>query len=379
MIFTFIKKKQPPLSQSLKTIKRMLIKKDTVVKKELSAWDLRFLKKIKNETARLNKNNVTRTKAYLDFYTHHPEIHWAFLGHLVSRNGGWNMTDLKGGFLTKLLTKKEAQAFFNFLERGNWLIFQDAYPQFLIYEESKRNGINLFYLLPHIHISSFMETIWNYFWRNDDDQLLTLALIINEQSYLESRVVQNPAFRKSVLNTLEFKLQDLLALNHILFPYKKNRRIQLAGQTLHHFKSLHERILLGRRLYSVLFHDSERFHSIEQWAMENPHTGSRMDYWPQIFHYVNEEIPGISLTPRIKSCSITLGSPRVYSPKLEFAWKDQKQDPAERGDWYKDWKIIRYLSALNNVVDGEIEDDYCKTLEKLELATITKKVLSPFW
>lgn len=357
----------------------MLISKDTVVKRELTAWDLRFLTKIKNETMLLNKNNVTRTKAYLDFYNRHSEIHWAFLGHMVSRNGGWNMTDLKGGFLTKLLTKKEAQAFFQFLERGNWLIFQDAYPQFLIYEESKRRSTNLFYLLSHLHISYFMETIWNYFWRNPDKQLLTISLIINEQSYLESRVLQNSTFQKNVLNTLEFKLQDFLALNHILFPYIENGRIQLVGQTLNHFKSLHERILLGKRLYSVLFQDSGMLRSIEKWAMETPHSGSRMDYWPQIFHYVNEEIPGNSLTPRIKSCSIRPGSPRIYSPKLEFAWKNQKQDPAEHGDWYKDWKIIYYLSTLNNDVGGEIEYEYCKTLEKLELATITKKVLSPFW
>ena len=95
----------------------------------------------------------------MDFYIRHPEIHWVFLAHMVSRNAGWNMTDLKGGFLTKLLMKKESQAFFDFLERGNWLIFQDAYPQLLVYEESKRNKTNLLYLLPHLHISYFMETL----------------------------------------------------------------------------------------------------------------------------------------------------------------------------------------------------------------------------
>ncbi len=223
-----------------------------------------------------------------------------------------------------------------------------------------------------------METIWNQFWREPDKQLLTIALIINEQSYLEKRVLQNTAFQKTVLNTLEFKLQDFLALNHILFPYKENGRIRLVGQTLHHFESLQERILLGKRLYSVLFHDSVVLHSIEKWAKAHSHTGSRMDYWPHLFHYVNEEVPGIGLKPRIKSCSIYLGTPRIFSPKLEFAWKDQKQDPAERGDWYTNWKIIHQLSALNDHVDGAIENDYCKTLEKLELATITKKVLSPF-
>ena len=77
-----------------------------------------------------------------------------------------------------------------------------------------------------------METIWNQFWKEPDKQLLTIALIINEQSYLEKRVLQNPTFQKTVLNTLEFKLQDFLALNHILFPYKENGRIRLVGSNL---------------------------------------------------------------------------------------------------------------------------------------------------
>ena len=164
MLFNFIKKKQPPLSKSLKKIKRMLLSKDPLEKRNLTIEDEKRLNKIKQTTHLLNKNNVTRTKAYMDFYKRHPEIHWAFLGHMVSRNGGWNMTDLKGGFLSRLLSKKESNAFFNFLERGNWLIFQDAYPQFLVYEESKRSGKNLFYYLPHLHVSTFMETMWNHFW-----------------------------------------------------------------------------------------------------------------------------------------------------------------------------------------------------------------------
>ena len=196
MLFNFIKKKQPPLSKSLKKIKRMLMSKDPLEKRNLTIEDEKRLNKIKQTTHLLNKNNVTRTKAYIDFYKRHPEIHWAFLGHMVSRNGGWNMTDLKGGFLSSLLSKKESNAFFNFLERGNWLIFQDAYPQFLVYEESKRSGKNLFYFLPHLHVSTFMETMWNHFWNEADSYLLTISLIINEQSYLESRVLKNPIVSK---------------------------------------------------------------------------------------------------------------------------------------------------------------------------------------
>lgn len=378
MLFNFIKKKQPPLSKSLKKIKRLLLSNDPLEKRNLTIEDEKRLNKIKQTTHLLNKNNVTRTKAYIDFYKRHPEIHWAFLGHMVSRNGGWNMTDLKGGFLSSLLSKKESNAFFNFLERGNWLIFQDAYPQFLVYEESKRSGKNLFYYLPHLHISTFMETMWNHFWNEADPYLLTISLIINEQNYLESRVLKNQTFQKNIFNTVEFKLQDFLALSHILFPYTKNGKMKLIGQTLHQFESLHERILLGKRLYNILFYDVERLHSIEKWAKEHPHSGSRMDYWPHLFHYVNEEVPGKGFMPRIKSCSIIKGMPRIYSPRLEFAWKNQKHDPADVGDWYEDWRIIYYLTVLEDYMDGEIENEYCKTLEKLELAAITKKIIAPF-
>ena len=148
----------------VKIKKELKSPKNTFKKDTLTEEDKNIIHQINNYTNQSNLNNVTRTKAYLDFYNRHPEIHWAFLGHMVSRNGGWNMTDLKGGLLSRLLTKKEVESFFIFLERGNWLIFQDAYPQFLVYEESKKRGKYLFYLLSHLHVSTFMETLWNHFW-----------------------------------------------------------------------------------------------------------------------------------------------------------------------------------------------------------------------
>lgn len=103
-----------------------------------------IIDKIKAQTKELNKNNVTRTRAYYQFYIQYPEIHWALLGHIVSRNGGWNMTDLKGDLYTRLLSEKDQITFFSFLERGNWLIFQDVYPQFLLYEQSVKNQKSYF-------------------------------------------------------------------------------------------------------------------------------------------------------------------------------------------------------------------------------------------
>lgn len=191
---TYNKQNRKLFTKPFIKIKKELKKNFTV---KLSPKEEFIVKRIKDQTSLLNKNNITRTSAYLDFYQRHSEIHWAFLGHMVSRNGGWNMTDLKGSLLSKLLTKKEATSFFTFLERGNWLIFQDAYPQFLVYEESKLNGQNLFHLLPHFHVSKFMVAVWNQFWQDKDPYPLAIALIVNEQNYLEKRVINNPVFKKT--------------------------------------------------------------------------------------------------------------------------------------------------------------------------------------
>jgi hypothetical protein len=221
-----------------------------------------------------------------------------------------------------------------------------------------------------------METIWNHFWIYRDTFILAIALVINEQSYLETRVLDNKAFKKEVFNTVEFKLQDYLSLNHILFPYVKNEKIELLGQTLHDFESIHERILLGKRLYAILFRDKIRLKEVEKWAKTTPHTGSRKDYWPHIFNLVDEGVPGSLFKPKIKSCQIVKNSPRIYSPTLEFAWKNMNHERAEIGDWFTDWEVIYYLIETKETVDGEIENEYCKTLERIELAAITKKVIS---
>ena len=76
-----------------------------------------IINKIKIQTEQLNKNNVTRTRAYYQFYIQYPEIHWALLGHMVSRNGGWNMTDLKGIYIREFYQRK-INSYFFFLEKG---------------------------------------------------------------------------------------------------------------------------------------------------------------------------------------------------------------------------------------------------------------------
>ncbi|MDQ0154564.1 DUF2515 domain-containing protein [Robertmurraya andreesenii] len=377
-MFKVKNEKLPPLPEHLVRLKKVLKRKRPEEKpSKPSLQERRIIERIQAKTEQWNLNNVTRTKAYLDFYLQYPEIQWAFLGHMVSRNGGWNMTDLKGGLHTRLLTNKEAKSFFSFLERGNWLIFLDAYPQFLLYEECLRRGENLFHLLPHFHVSTYMETIWNDFWYHRNQYVLTISLVINEQSYLEGRVIHHPTFKKEVFDSLEFMLQDLLSMNHILFPYQENGQIKLVGETLHRFESLHERILLGKRLYQILFGEEERKRAIEDWARATPHTGSRKDYCPSIFNDIEEAVPGTFLKRRLNNCQLRPDANRIYSPTLTNAWKDMNHAEAEIGDWYRSWKVLYYLIDSDLKINGEIKNEYCKTLEKLELAAIAKKAI-PF-
>ncbi|KHE72307.1 hypothetical protein LD39_05250 [Halobacillus sp. BBL2006] len=366
---------------SLTKLKSQLKKKSNVKAIQpvtsLSPKDQQLIASIRAKTEQFNSNNVTRTQAYFDFYLRHPEIEWALLGHMVSRNGGWSMTDLKGEFLAKLLTEKEQTQFFSFLERGNWLIFQDIYPQFLLYEESLKRQQPLFDLLPHLNVSTFMEVVWSDFWKNQNRSNLSLAMIINEQSYLEKRVIQHPVYQNTVLETIMFKLQDLLNMSHILFPYSQKpfERNLLIGQTLNQFSSLERRIELGKQLYALLFSDSKRLQRIVDWAAANPHTGSRKDYWPHLFNDVKETVPGGLYIPQTKNCTLQTNSPHIYSPRLEYAWKNSNQTKAEDGDWFTKWTGIDFLEPIPDNVNGEIKHDYCKTIEKLEWTVFTKKIL----
>jgi hypothetical protein len=384
LIFLFKKKQKKVPDEKLAEIRDELREKSKLMAKmggvlakhQLTKAEKRLIQRIQDQTSKLNQNNVTRTKAYLDFYLSYPTIHWAFLGHMVSRNGGWNMTDLKGELLADLLSSEEKVSYFSFLERGNWLIFQDAYPQFLLYQESIKANKPYFYLLQALNVSTFMETIWNHFWRNHDPYILTIGLVINEQSYIENRLIQNPTYQKEVLHTLEFLLQELFSFTQILFPYETKQGISLTGKTVQSFASLPERIELGKKLYAILFQNIAVLNDSLKWATTHPHTGSRKDYWPHLFHHLKAGVPRSFYLGKIESCKLKPGSDRIYSPELTFVWKDIVHTEAEKGDWFNDWRVTEFLSKRKELIDGEIINEYCKTLEKLELAAMAKNALS---
>jgi hypothetical protein len=364
-------------SEVKKELKKKMKKKSSGLLPCLSEKDKQCIHLIREQTRQLNQNNVTRTQAYFQFYLQHPEIHWALLGHMVSRNVGWNMTDLKGDLLTKLLPERDQKAFFSFLERGSWLIFHDVFPQFLVYDLSLKGSQEMFHLLPFFYTSTFMETMWRYFWHSGDSYTLAIATVINEQSYLEKRLIQNNHFKKTVTSTVNFKMYDFLRFNNILFPYctgEKRGKTLLSGATSRYFTSLQERILFGKKLYSLLFQHEKILAGVLKWANEHPHTGSRKDYWPDLFNDVNESSPRSLYKRRVKNCVLRKGAERLYSPPLKYAWPNTSHEEAMSGDWFEDWHVLDYIHKEVSL-NGEILTNYCKTLETIELAVMAKEAL----
>ena len=354
------------------------LKKAAYTDEPLQAKDRLLLEEISKKTEACNTNNLTRTKAYLTFYNIHPEIHWAFLAHMVSRNTGWNMTDLKGSLLPHLLAPEECQAFYHFLERGNWLIFQDAYPQLLLYEESKRQKRQLFHLLNHFHVSVFMKVIWQYFFEHRSSAILTAGLIINEQNHLEMHAIKNAHFQANVLSNPAFTIQDLFSMNQILFPAIDNKKIEIGGITIHQFEDVHKRISIGKSLYALLFSSQDYTERVLDWTNTYEHTGSRKDFWPQLFNTVKEEPPGKAYIPRLHNCTIKNDAPKLYSPLLTNVWKNQHHTEPGPNEWYTFPNMVKHLSGMHKAGQHDSRNEYCATLEKLELAIVGKDFLSTF-
>ncbi|WP_235715330.1 DUF2515 family protein [Halalkalibacter wakoensis] len=351
--------------------KLLISSKEETSKNPLSTSDKILIAELKQKIRTHNQNNVTRTKAYLNFYLKHPEIHWAFLAHLVSRNGGWNMTDLKGD-LTKALSAKRKKDFFHFLERANALIFHDAYPQLLLYEESKQQNKNLFYLLPFFHVSQFMSPIWNHFFLNKNSKLLTIALIINEQHYIENRVIQHSYFKKHVIQTPLFQAQDLFQFTKVLFPYeqtKKKRKV--AGVNVTNFESVTERINVGKRLYAMVFGLNPLHQDITTFATNVPHTGSRSDYWPTVFTSKEKK-----KTQKASPCA---SNEIIYSPKLANAWNDVSHTFSDQSDWYQDSNVFSHFSAIDVPTAFDLTNDYCRHLQKLTVGAHAYKKVKKFF
>ena len=313
-------------------VKEQILKTETSLPLALLPEEQNIVRQIRRETNSKNLNNITRTKAYLDFYKGTPEIEWSFLAHMVSRNAGYHMTDLKGSVLPVLLEKEEAAHFYLFLEKANAFIFQDAYPQLLLYKKSVEEKKPLFHLLSAFKVSKAMRVFWERFWKEKNKSEMTIAMIINEQSMLQTRLISGVKEGYS-FEKLLFLLQDRLELTTVFFPYKKNRwskkPYSLAGTGISHFESTKNRIETGKKLYSILFQNKVIKESASDFAFTIPHTGSRSDYWPRYY------------TKQVHH------KDKIFSPSLETLWDDQSHSYSQR-DWLN-LETIRYVNYLKTL------------------------------
>ncbi|MCP8968792.1 DUF2515 domain-containing protein [Ectobacillus ponti] len=252
-----------------------------------TAAEHRLLAAVRRQTEAGNADNITRTHAYQEYYRRQPEIRWAFLASMVSRNAGWNMTDLEGKYFPRILSDTVRKRLFLTYERANWFIFDDAYPQLLLYEYSKRENRPLFHLLAELRVSAFMEGEWERFWQKPDLNRLMTALIINEQNMIQKPVIEHPYFQKHVFHSLLFKFQELFHFSSVLFPTEGGR---LYGLSVQGFEDISNRIDLGKRLAWLLFHPDYQ-ESFQLFSDHTVHTGSRTDYEQYLAFHKNPDTP----------------------------------------------------------------------------------------
>ena len=229
---------------------------------------------IEGLTRKWNLDNISRTNAYFHFFNRYPEVEWSFLASMVSRNAGYNMCDLEGVPLRDTLSSQYRNYLFLTYEKANYLIFKDVFPQLLLYHYSMILNKKMFHYLPHFLVTSFMEKEWEVFWEYGNRKRLMTALIINEQNVIQKPVIEDSFYQQEVFQSKLFLLQDVLKMNAVLFPTIEG---ELYGLPVHRFRTLKERIQLGKGLASILFLP-KLFPKFYQFASMTEHTGSRMDY-----------------------------------------------------------------------------------------------------
>ena len=275
---------------------------------------------------RENASNPLRTNYYGRYWTKNPEIPWALLAHLVSRNAGYQMSDLRryiefdvrpGVHPFDLLTDSHIKALFALLETGNFLIFRDVYPLLEAYQSAKwymqRDNVDrsteLFQLLsdgafdadPFI-VEEWLrffdeakaanwDTGWSLEWSADSPiARLTRALIINEQNQIHDRLLSDPSIRVQYLGlfspTVDLILtiaDALLDATKLCFPVATSSSDATPQHLLIYevedFDVLESRIQTGLDLFYWLLQSEPTRTFLTTWVLENPgHHGTRTDY-----------------------------------------------------------------------------------------------------
>jgi len=278
-----------------------------------------------------NLNNCTRTNFYLKYWDRNREVPWVLIAHIVSRNAGYQMSDLirlrlfiqQKGILGKFTTGLEAESsvdhLFAFLEAGNYLIFYDVFPQLVAYEWAKHFYIHtgqdfspaLFGMLTEddFGVDPFILEEWKSFfaearkdsWLHGDAIAAlkgaavrqTLALIANEQNYIEERLVnpgisgirylnghQHSVVHRFIKRTNRQGFPKVTVV--VADPKDTSMPDSLIFCPARYFTELDGRIDIGRELFACIFRQDEtRSNLIQAWVsaeQNRTHHGTRADY-----------------------------------------------------------------------------------------------------
>ena len=214
-----------------------------------------------------NRDNVARTASYLELYAlaraNGAELPWLLMAHLVSRHAGYLMTDVAAQIGAGSFFKREAlEELFSFLERANFLIFDDAWHHVLCHLMRAPKGERT---------ARFMRDAWHRYETEPSsaasERRLLLDLVMNEQSYIERRVAHNARFARPLAMVGFFEAIGREA--RVALPLT-DARIKVGG-----FARLERRVETGRRIFDEVLADASRREAIFAWALAHPHTGSR--------------------------------------------------------------------------------------------------------
>ncbi|WP_428908899.1 DUF2515 family protein [Niallia sp. Krafla_26] len=299
----------------------------------LTKVERQLVQHIKAETKKRNVDNISRTEAYLEFYQAFQEIDWSFLAHMVSRNAGYNICDLEGRWFPHLLDAKTRRTLFLTYEKANWLIFQDAYPQLLLYRYSIEKEKPLFHLLKYFHVSLFMEKEWNRFWINKGRKRLLYSLIINEQNVVQHPVIHHPFYQRNVFRSARFCFQDWFHFSSVLLPTCNG---MLFGASVSGFKYVNKRIELGKKIAKILF-DHSVFPLVYEFAIKTVHTGSRYDYERYFMRRKSRDTPLLRMSFPIVRHHIHHFEDWSLKIRIRRKWFDEPslKEPIILKDWFE--------------------------------------------
>ena len=314
---------------------------------------LNLISHINQVVAKGNVDNISRTQYYYRYYVQNPEIEWSFLASMVSRNAGWNMTDLEGVYFPKVLPHSLREQMFHTYERANWLIFLDAFPQLMLHELSKRYNSSLFYLLKYFHVSEFMQREWQIFWETKDRKRLMNALIINEQNVIQKPVISHPFYKRKIFHSLPFLVQDWFHYSAVLFPTISGN---LYGFSVHDFTDVNARIKLGKKLAWLLFHP-DYYHAFKQFSERTEHTGSRIDY---------EQFVGMGKDKE--------------TPFLRMAFPIIQHHRSDVSDWYRgEQQTKKWFKPIRTPKKYQITEWYVKKQKHLHTVISTLTTTKNAW